>query len=50
MVSIRPRSEDVQDADAPAAVTGAVTHITWIDGGGAFEYDRGDDGNESATA
>jgi len=27
--------------DAPAAVTGAVTGVTWIEGGRAFEYDRG---------
>src|SRR5882672_10156130 len=27
--------------EAPAAVSGAVTGVTWIEGGRAFEYDRG---------
>jgi dipeptidyl-peptidase 4 len=27
--------------EAPAAVTGAVTGVAWIDGGRAFEYERG---------
>jgi dipeptidyl-peptidase-4 len=28
------------ERDAPAAITGAITGVAWIDEGGAFEYDR----------